>query len=482
MKRAGLAVLWALFAPALAGLAAPKPNLLHIHADDHRADGLGALGHPVVKTPNLDSLVGRGFTFTHCYTMGAMVGAVCAPSRTMMLTGQSLFRCPSPGGKDGDPERSLARVLGRAGYETWHGGKGGNEYTVGLQAFDTNLRMDDHGPDLRRGSSERHADAAIKFLQERKTDRPFYLYLAPPVPHDPRVAAPEFHGMYPAKDMPLPPAFLPVHPFDNGDMTVRDEMLAPFPRTPEDTRRQLADYYACISGLDHHVGRIFGQLKKSGQWENTIVVFTGDNGLSVGEHGLFGKQNLYEFGGMHVPCVIAGPGIRHGTSDAFVYLMDLFPTFAEFGGAALPEHIDGRSLVPVIQGMQPRVRDVLYTAYKKCQRAIRDERWKLIRYPLVNRTQLFDLQSDPHELTDLADRPGQAARVAEMMRKLEAEMKRYDDDCPLVVPNPQPAEWTPVKTGARAGRRGRANRRRAPTEAPVRRGRQARGLPLTLGT
>ncbi len=417
------------------------PNILHIHADDHRADGLSALGHPVVKTPNLDTLVERGFTFRHCYTMGSMIGAVCQPSRTMLLTGKSWLRIPKPNA--GDPEQSLPRVMSRAGYETWHCGKGGNEYTTGLKAFDTNILMDDHTPDLRRGSSERHADAAIKFLQERKTDRPFYIYLAPPVPHDPRVTAPEFHNRYKATDVPLPAAFMPLHPFDNGEMMVRDELLAPWPRTEADTKQQLADYYACITGLDYHVGRIFAELKRSGEWESTIIIFTGDNGLSVGEHGLFGKQNLYEFGGMHVPCVVAGPGIPKGSSDAFIYLMDLFPTIAELGGATLPEGIEGRSVMPVVQGRESRLRDVLYTGYRDCQRAVRDQRWKLIRYPLVNVTQLFDLESDPHELNNLADKPEHAARVKEMTVLLEREMKDHDDAAPLVVASPKSPEWTP---------------------------------------
>ncbi len=436
--------LLALFAAFQTAVAAP--NILHIHADDHRADGLRALGNPVVKTPNLDSLVENGFTFTHCYTMGSMIGAVCQPSRTMMLTGQSWLRCPKPRSKDGDPEKSLARVLSRAGYETWHCGKGGNEYTVGLNAFDTNIRMDDHAPDLRRGSSERHADAAIKFLHERKWDKPFYIYLAPPVPHDPRVAAPEFHKLYDPAKIPLPAAFMPQHPFDNGEMAVRDEQLAPWPRTPEDTKQQLADYWACVTGLDHHVGRIFAELKKSGQWDNTIIIFTGDNGLSLGEHGLFGKQNLYEFGGMHVPCVIAGPGIPKGRSEALIYLMDLFPTFAEFGGAKLPDGVEGQSIAPIIRGEKKKVRDVLYTGYRDCQRAVRDDRWKLIRYPLVDRTQLFDLASDPHELTNLAGKPEHAAKLAEMTALLEKEMRAHDDKAPLKVANPKPAEWTPPAT------------------------------------
>ena len=138
---------------------AKRPNILHIHADDHRPDALGAFGHPVLKTPNLDTLVKRGFAFTHCYTMGSMVGAVCQPSRTMMLTGKSWLRIPT---KKGEPESSLPRVMRRAGYFTFHVGKPGNEYTAGLQAFDVNLSMPDATPAERRGSGERHADATIK--------------------------------------------------------------------------------------------------------------------------------------------------------------------------------------------------------------------------------------------------------------------------------------------------------------------------------
>lgn len=422
-----------------------RPNILHIHADDHRPDGLRALGNPILETPNLDTLVEQGFVFTRAYTMGSMVGAVCQPSRTMMLTGKSWLRIPKP--REGNPAATLPRVLAAAGYETFHVGKGGNEYTTALNAFDTNILHDDKKPAERRGSSERHADDTIRFLKGRKGDRPFYIYFAPPVPHDPRVAAPEFHKLYDPAKVPLLPAFMPLHPFDNGAMTIRDEKLAPWPRTPEDTRQQLADYYACVTGLDHHVGRIFEELKASGEWDNTLVIFDGDNGLSLGEHGLFGKQNLYEYGGMHVPLVFAGPGIPKGRSDALVYLMDLFPTFVDFGGAKLPEDVEGRDLRPIIEGRRSKVRDVLYTAYRDCQRAVRDDRWKLIRYPRVDQTQLFDLQNDPHELNNLADKPEYAAQVAEMTGLLKREMARYGDAALLEIANPRPAAWSPPSTG-----------------------------------
>lgn len=419
-----------------------KPNLLHIHADDHRADGLHALGTEQLQTPNLDTLVQRGTTFTRCYTMGSTMGAVCLPSRTMMLSGRSWLRIPGRGETNFAAAATLPKVLSAAGYETFHVGKSGNEFKTGIESFDTNLVMDDRSAE-RVGSSERHASAAIKFLSERKKEKPFYIYLAPPVPHDPRTAAPEFHKLYDAKKIALPAAFLPQHPFDNGEMTVRDEQLAPWPRTPEDTKQQLADYYACVTGLDHHVGRIFAQLKASGEWDNTIIIFTGDNGLSMGEHGLFGKQNLYEFGGMHVPCVLAGPGINKGKSDALIYLMDLFPTFCDLGGATIPEGVEGKSVAPILSGQQAKVRDLLYTAYRNVQRSVRDDRWKLMRYPLVDKTQLFDLKNDPRELNNLAEKPEHAAKVAEMTALLQQEMKRYGDVAPLKVADVKPAAWTP---------------------------------------
>ena len=445
-KRLTRVLLLVLLGLPVAAAEARQYNILHLHADDHRPDGLHALGNNLLQTPNLDTLVASGMSFSRCYTMGSMVGAVCQPSRTMLLTGKSWLRIPNRQVRDADVSQTLPKVLSRAGYETLHVGKGGNEFKAGIEAFDTNLVMNDGTPVLRRGSSERHADAALKFLRERSKDRPFYIYFAPPVPHDPRVAAPEFHKLYDPTKIPLPAAYLPQHPFDNGEMTVRDEKLAPWPRTPEDTRQQLADYYACITGLDHHIGRIFAQLKASGEWDRTIVIFTGDNGLSLGEHGLFGKQNLYEFGGMHVPCVIAGPGIARGKSDALIYLMDLFPTFCDFGGAKIPAGVEGRSLVPILKGQKGKVRDALYTAYRDCQRAVRDDRWKLIRYPLVDQTQLFDLTSDPHELHNLAAAPEQRAKLAEMTALLQTEMERYADRAPLQVANPKPAAWSPPST------------------------------------
>ena len=141
---------------------------------------------------------------------------------------------------------------------------------------------------------------------------------------------------------------------------------------------------------------------------------------------------------MHVPLVIAGPGIPKGRSEALVYLMDLFPTFCDLSGAKIPEGVDASSLAPVIQGRAQKVCDALYTAYRDGQRSIRDDRWKLIRYPLVDRTQLFDLSVDSRELKNLADEPSPAPRIATMTALLQQEMHRRADKIPLTVANPKP--------------------------------------------
>jgi len=418
-----------------------KYNIVHIHADDFKANALKILGNKDVQTPNLDKLVENGFHFSRAYTMGSLIGAVCLPSRTMMLTGQSWLRIPDA--ETVNPDRYLPKVMEHAGYQTWHFGKGGNEFTAGIKAFQTNI-VDNAPRDQRAGSSRRLADQTIAFLKNRdsvKEAKPFYLYLAPPVPHDPRISESLFQNMYQADKITLSPSFMPLHPFDNGDMTVRDEKLAPWPRTESDTKKQLAEYYACITNLDFEIGRIFDALKQSGEWEKTIIIFSGDNGLSMGDHGLFGKQNLYEFGGMHVPLVFCGPGIPKGSSDAFVYLMDLFPTIACFGQAKLPANIEGKPLMPIMTGKYEKVRDVLYTGYKDCMRSIRIGNWKLIRYPLINHTQLFDLANDPNELNDLSGQLSEKGRINKMMKRLAFEMKAYADTIPLSVTNPAKKEW-----------------------------------------
>ena len=285
------------------------------------------------------------------------------PSRGMILTGRTLFHVRDDlAGQDTWPE-----AFGRQGYTTFLTGKWHNQPASALRSFQKGKAIffggmgDPYSLPLRDISQEhtlvnervsgehsvqQFADAASEFLRAQSGASPFLCYVAFNLPHDPRVATPEFHRRYNADLPPLPRNFQPQHPFNNGALTLRDEALAPWPRTPEVVRQHLADYYASIAFLDSQVGRILDALRASGQYERTLIVFTSDHGLAIGSHGLFGKQNLYDHS-MRSPLVIAGPGVpRDRRSDAMCYLLDVFPTLGELAGVSGPEGNEGRSLVP----------------------------------------------------------------------------------------------------------------------------------------
>ncbi len=434
-------VLAASTAAAAAEKTARKPNVLFLFTDDQRADTIAALGNPVIKTPALDSLAQRGFAFRNAYCLGGNIGAVCTPSRNMLLSGNAYFRW-SGNLAPGDPP-NFPLSMKDAGYLTYHYGKRGNT-ALNIQAkFDISKYLPNDQEDRTCGEPGRTiVDDAIAFLKNKKDDRPFFMYLAFANPHDPRVAAQRYMDLYQRDRIPLPKNFLPLHPFDNGEMTIRDEQLAPWPRTEENIRRQLHEYYAVISALDYHIGRLLQTLKELGIYDNTIILFASDQGIALGSHGLMGKQNLYD-AGMKAPLFFSGPGIPKGRSDALVYLLDIYPTVCDLVGAPTPQGIDGISFKPVIEGKSKGARDSLFLSYRGVQRAIRDDRWKLIRYPEINKTQLFDLRRDPDEMRDLAGDPAQSKRIEQMMAKIQEWQKGLGDTQALSSPNPKDPKFTP---------------------------------------
>ncbi len=312
-----------------------RPNFVVLYTDDQRFDTIRALGNDEIRTPNMDRLASQGVTFTHCFTQGGMHGAICVPSRAQLHTGQSLWSVnrnivrqdikTPPGEFHLFPE-----LLRQQGYLTCGIGKWHNQpalfnraYATGGPVFfggmdDQNkTKLHDYSPSghypketvryAGKFSSEVFADAAVDFLKSRKDNaQPWMLYTAFTSPHDPRTAPSPYREWYDPARIRLPRNFLPQHPFDNGDLRVRDEMLAAHPRTEAEVRRRIADYYAMVSEVDAQIGRILEQLEASGQSANTYVIFAGDNGLAVGQHGLMGKQNLYDHS-WRVPLIVRGP-------------------------------------------------------------------------------------------------------------------------------------------------------------------------------
>ena len=436
-----------------------RPNILFILADDQRYDTISALGKTEISTPNLDALVRSCTAFTGAHIMGGSHQAVCMPSRAMLLTGRSLFHLDRQGQDIPVTHPMFPEVLRSRGFATfgtgkWHNGPasfarcfstgdsiffGGmhEHFSMPLHDFDSSGVYPENGYSVAksRHSTDIFGRSVERFLDGYDGAAPFLAYLSFTAPHDPRDTHPRYHAMYEPGSLELPGSFMTEHPFDNGELRVRDELLAPFPRTPGDIRRHIADYYAMITHLDDRVGRVMAALESSGRADDTVVVFAGDNGLALGRHGLMGKQNLYDHS-VRVPLVLSGPGIPQGhTSDALVYLSDIYATLFELIGEPLPDSVEGASLVPAMRSVESAPRDTLFTAYRGYQRAVRNRRHKLIEYSVEGerRTQLFDLEADPWETHDLS---GNAA-FALTLTRLRGELSRWqtdlDDPTPIAV-------------------------------------------------
>jgi len=441
----GLAVLLANLL-ATEGVAAERPNVLFLLADDLRADTLGALGHPIVQTPNLDQLARRGVIFRNAYCLGGNSPAVCLPSRNMLLSGRAYFRWQGPYAPADRP--NFPTSMKDAGYVAYHHGKRGNVAVEIQKRFDENHILQDEKERTSGQPGKTVIDGALDFLHRRDASKPFFMYLAFEAPHDPRVAAPEFRKPYEARETPLPRNFLPLHPFDNGEMTVRDEKLAAWPRTEAEIRQHLRDYHAVITGLDYHIGRLLRRLDDLDLSKNTLIIFSSDNGLAIGSHGLMGKQSLYDHS-MKVPLLFAGPGVPRGESSALVYLHDLYPTVLEMIGATIPQGLDGQSFAREFTRDQAKGgtrRESLFLAYRDEQRAVRDARWKLIRYPKLNKSQLFDLSNDPDEMHDLAANPAHAAEMERLMELMKDWQRQLGDATPLSTEKPRRERFVPPET------------------------------------
>lgn len=445
LLRRTLSIALLAFATAVAAAAPVRPNILFLFTDDQRADTLGALGNRHIRTPHLDRLVRAGTAFREAHIMGSpQHGAVCMPSRAMLMSGRSLFRVREDlRNSDTWPEQ-----LRRAGYRTFMAGKWHNGEASARRVFPDAGAVFFGGMtdqfavkvgDIRNGAvsnrrletnftAQVFADAALGFLSRQTNGEPFCLYVAFTTPHDPRTAPGEFHRAYAADRPPLPANYLPRHPFDNGELEVRDEKLLPWPRTPDAVRDELAAYYASVSATDFQIGRLLAELDRLGLTENTVIVLAGDNGLAVGSHGLLGKQNLYEHS-TRVPLVISGPGIAPARrTDALCYLTDLAPTLCTLAGTDAPFGSEGRDLGPLLRGGRAtHGREELFTAYRHVQRSVRDARWKLIEYPQAGRTQLFDLRRDPEERHDLAEDRRHRPERDRLVARLRAQQQALGD-------------------------------------------------------
>lgn len=438
-----------------------KPlNVLFILTDDQAIDTISAHGNKRISTPNIDRLAKTGMSFTHVFNQGSWSPAVCSPSRRMINTGRHLFHTgmsPNNDKKGADTKnfKLFGETFKEAGYTTfmtgkWHlpmsifersfnqgkavfkGGmsflKDGGQWQANYVDYDATAKGGEKYNAYKgnKHSSEMVADAAVEFLSLQYTD-PFMMYVGFLAPHDPRQSPDEFIAKYPRSSIELPASYAKEHPFNQGDHYIRDEILADFPRTPEVVKEFVGEYYAMIDHMDSQIGRILDALDASGQADNTLVIFTSDHGLAVGKHGLLGKQSQYDHS-VRAPFIVKGPNVPKGkTAKGMFYISSVFPTAVDMAGIAIPESVQAPSIKPLIEGEKSTLYDSIYGSYRHFQRMLRTEEYKLIYYPHLKKTQLFNMITDPDELVDLSENKNQRKRIVAMMKELESWKKTVGD-------------------------------------------------------
>ena len=463
MLRLFVISLFAMFVISCAEKAGVKPNILFILADDQCFQTINELGNKEVITPTLDALARQGTVFTTTYNMGGWNGAICVASRTMFNTGRFLWHAEAYDSKEGlgslaENGQLWSKEMEVLGYETYMTGKWhvkikpedvfnhtGTERPgmPGARPEGYNRPLDENdwewtpwdtafGGFWAGGThwSEIVANETMGFLERASdSERPFFMYVAFNAPHDPRQSPKEFVDMYPLENIAVPQTFLSEYPYKD-DMGcgpgLRDERLAPFPRTEYAVKVNRQEYYAIITHMDAQIARILEKLEETGQAENTYIFFSADHGLAVGNHGLMGKQNMYEHS-MRPPMIIVGPAIPKGQKkNMAVYLQDIMPTAIEYAGGQVPGYVEFNSLKAFIEGTATESNyPEIYGAYMDQQRMIRVDDFKLIVYPYAGVKRLYKLSEDPLEMNDLAglaDYSGRMDAMFEKLLKLQLEM------------------------------------------------------------
>lgn len=465
----------AIIAPALA----KKPNFLFIVVDDQSPFDLKVYDRQSpLESPNIDRLANEGMVIDGAYHMGSWKGAVCTCSRTMIMTGRSVWHIPnnSPkkkGANGKNPKlvppslekHSLPAVFNKAGYDTMRTCKQGNSFPGANKEFQIVKDATKRGETDQTGSYW-HGQQVLEYLGERENtedEDPFLIYFGFSHPHDERNGKPELLAKYGAtnhrdpnslpalnpKQPALPVNYLPKHPFSHGHPSLRDEVKVPgvWKNRDEATiRNEIGREFACSENIDIQIGRVLKKLEAMGELDNTYIIYTSDHGMAIGRHGLQGKQNLYEHT-WRVPYIVKGPGIKPGTrAQGNIYLLDTLATLCDLAEIDAPETNEGRSFKKVLTGKETTTRDTLYGAYaggtKPGIRCVRNGVWKLVKFDVldgqVRETQLFNLAENPNEFlpehgqnnpkyTNLAKSKAHSAKLAEMEALLQSEMKGHDD-------------------------------------------------------
>lgn len=489
-----------LWLSAFAVALAERPNILFLYSDDHAEHAISAYGSKVNRTPNIDRLAAEGARFTRSF----VTNSICTPSRATLLTGQysHLNGVPAFNRFDGTRD-TVAKRLQAAGYHTgmigkWHLGsdpEGFDRWAVlpGQGKYvDPVFLVPGHRLTIKGHCTNVTGDLGVEFLKTRPEGKPFFLMLHQKAPHRPWVPDRKNKELFKDKVIPEPdtlfddygtrPTALPQNKQTVArDLTNLDLKLTPpegltgKARTEWESakpmevtvdgktltgkelvrwkyQRYMRDYLACVQGVDDNVGKVMRYLQESGLAENTVVIYSADNGWFLGDLGLYDKRFMYE-PGLNVPLIAKGPGIKAGiTPDEFVSNLDLAPTFLDLAGLPVPEWMQGRSLVPLLRGEKPGdwPRSLYYRYYDSPgahntapHYGVRTATHKLIYFWKKDAYEMFDLTKDPAEQHNLLFDKEEAGKpeVAKLFEELKAEIvrlqKHYKDDGKYA----DPSEW-----------------------------------------
>ena len=449
-----------------------RPNFLFVLVDDQSPLDLKVYDtNSNLDTPTINNLAAEGMVIESARHMGAMVGAVCTPSRHMIMSGRTLWSLPSlqsytnPNPPENLQTNTIGAIFNRAGYSTMRTCKKGNSYNKANEQFTVVHDATKRGGTEETGSAW-HGKQVLDYLDTRDSIQdvnPFFIYFGFSHPHDTRDGTPELLDKYGAvnftdenstppanpKQPPLQDNYLLAHPFPHGHPELRDEerVSGVWKHRDENTvRNELGREYACAENIDIQLNKVLERLEAMGELDNTYVIYTSDHGMSIGRHGLMGKQNLYEHT-WRVPFIVKGPGIAAGSrKEGNFYLTDVLPTLCDLAAIEIPQTVQGKSFKPILDGKETSLRAVLYGAYaggtKPGIRTVKKGDWKLIKYDVldgaVRETQLFNLAENPNEYlpehhktgemeTDLAENPEYAEKLAEMEALLLEQMVVHND-------------------------------------------------------
>ncbi|HLH74990.1 MAG TPA: sulfatase-like hydrolase/transferase [Chloroflexota bacterium] len=437
----------------------PK-NLLFIFSDEHNRDMAGCYGHPVVQTPNLDRLARQGVRFTNAYCNSP----ICVPSRASMATGQYVHRIgawdnaqPYVGAHPSWGHRLEAAghhvtTVGKLHYRQVGDPSGFSDQRLAMHVKDGegdiySLIRDDMAPRpqlaqriLEAGPGESEysrfdravAAEASRWLRDEASgyEKPWVLFVGFVTPHFPLIVPKEFFERYPLDQVVFPVQYSLAERHYHPALDELRRVMAMDEELPDDVvRRAVAAYYGLCSFMDYQVGLVLDALRESGLEEDTRIIYTSDHGDQVGAHGLFWKSTMYE-GAVAVPFIMSGPDVpRDRVDDTPISLVDCFPTILEAVGVEpQPEDRDlpGRSLWPIARGEVSPKRTIFSEYHAVASEhaffMVRVDNHKYVYY-VGSRPQLFDLQADPNELTDLAMDP----RYADVLERCDRELRKICD-------------------------------------------------------